>query len=66
MHPTIHRDLMQARVADLHRDATRDRLARAASRAGHPRRKLGTLSRLSHPATTLARRALAILAPHSL
>jgi hypothetical protein len=33
MHPTIHRDLMQARVTDLHRDAERDRLAQAASRA---------------------------------
>lgn len=31
MHPIIERDLMQARVADLHRQAERDRIGRAAA-----------------------------------
>jgi hypothetical protein len=66
MHPTIHRDLMQAPVTDLHRDAKRDQLAQAASRARRARRKHGRHSGLSHPATMLMRRALAILAPRSL
>jgi len=34
MHPIIERDMMQARVADLHRQADRDRIARAASPTG--------------------------------
>ncbi len=33
MNPIIHHDLMQARVADLHRQARRDAQARAASQA---------------------------------
>ena len=32
MHPIIERDVMHARVADLHRQAERDRIVRAASR----------------------------------
>jgi hypothetical protein len=31
MHPIIERDVMHARIADLHRQAERDRIARAAS-----------------------------------
>lgn len=37
MHPIIHSDLMQARVADLHRQAHRDAQARAASQARRAR-----------------------------
>jgi hypothetical protein len=37
MNPIIHHDLMQARVADLHRQARRDAQARAASQARHAR-----------------------------
>ena len=37
MHPAIHHDLAQARIADLHRQAQRDALARAARRARHAR-----------------------------
>jgi hypothetical protein len=37
MHPTIHQDLMQARVTDLHRQAHRDAQARAASQARRAR-----------------------------
>lgn len=35
MNPIIHHDLMQARVADLHRQAQRDAQARSASRGRH-------------------------------
>jgi hypothetical protein len=39
MHPTVSYELMQARVADLHRQAQRDALARAARRT--PRQQSG-------------------------
>jgi len=39
MHPIIERDTMQARVAELRRQAERDRIARAASRTPHTRRE---------------------------
>jgi hypothetical protein len=42
MHPIIHRDLAQARIADLHRQAQRDaqaRVASAARRAQAPQRR---------------------------
>jgi hypothetical protein len=50
MHPEIHYQLMQARVADLHRAAQRDALARAARRArrqpsGHPAPRLPAIGR---------------------
>jgi hypothetical protein len=35
MHPTIHYDLANARIADLHRQAQPDALARTARRAPH-------------------------------
>jgi hypothetical protein len=38
MHPTARYDLMQARVADMHHEAQRDALARAA-REARPARK---------------------------
>ena len=66
MHPIIQRDLMRVRVADLHREAERDRLAQAAS---GPRRAPDEHSRhsaLSRPATRLVRRMLAVLGAHSL
>jgi hypothetical protein len=37
MHPAIHHQLAQARIADLHRQAQHDALARAASRARRAR-----------------------------
>jgi hypothetical protein len=36
MHPIIERDVMHARVADLHRQGERDRIVRAASRTPRP------------------------------
>jgi hypothetical protein len=38
MHPALHYDMMQARVADLHHQAQRDAVARAARRARRARR----------------------------
>jgi hypothetical protein len=57
MHPTIRYEMGQARIADLHRQAQRDALARAARRpgrvSGHPSgRRLPALRAL------LARRVL--------
>ncbi|HZC41688.1 MAG TPA: hypothetical protein VE343_13505 [Streptosporangiaceae bacterium] len=58
MHPTIHRELTQARVADLRRRADRARTARAAVRARRPRGRdtralpgLTALARLLLPGT---------------
>jgi hypothetical protein len=39
MHPAIAHELMQARTADLHRQADRERTARAASRHRHTQRE---------------------------
>jgi hypothetical protein len=39
MHPELHYQLMQARVADLHAQAQRDALARAVRRTRHTRRQ---------------------------
>jgi hypothetical protein len=58
MHPTIERDMMQARVADLHRPAERDRMARSASQTPRTRReKREPNLTLGHTAV-LARRVL--------
>jgi hypothetical protein len=45
MHPIIHNELNKARIADFHRRAERDRLARASIQAGRTRREHG-----NHPA----------------
>ena len=37
MHPTLSCELAKARIADMHRQAQRDALARAARRARHRR-----------------------------
>jgi hypothetical protein len=60
MHPTISYELAKARIADLHRQAERDRIAHAARRA---RRTQSRHNRPAHPASVLARRMLALLAP---
>jgi hypothetical protein len=60
MHPAIQHDLAQARIADLHRQAQRDALVRAASQARHAR------AQRRHPVrglpAAMARRVLAPLA----
>jgi hypothetical protein len=62
MHPIIHGEVAQARIADLHRQAERDRIAQAArlARKAHDRHFMP-----SHLTTVLARRVLAVLAAHS-
>ena len=45
MHPAIHHDLAQARIAALHRQARRDAIARVASRARHARAPYGLRGR---------------------
>ena len=61
MHPIIHPRVAQAQTADLHRQAERDRMARAAlAREAHDRHPAPT-----HLATLLARRLLVVLAAHS-
>ena len=61
MNPIIQHDLMQARIADLHRQAQRDALARAASRA----RRRARAHQHAHPVrglpAVMARRALTAL-----
>jgi hypothetical protein len=61
MHPIIERDVMQARVAELHRRAERDRTARTASRTPHTRREKRGTKFMSGRMAILARRALATL-----
>jgi hypothetical protein len=61
MHSEIQHYLAQAQIADLHRQAQRDALARAASRARHARAQ-----QPSHPVrglpAAIARRVHAVLA----
>jgi hypothetical protein len=63
MHPSIQGEVAKGRISDLHRQADRDRMARATTR---PARK--THDRHFVPgqlATILARRVLAVLAARS-
>jgi hypothetical protein len=61
MHPIIERDMAQARVADLHRQADRDRTARAASLTPHTRREKRRPGRAPARTAVLARRVLTSL-----
>jgi len=61
MHPIIERDTMQARVAELRRQAERDRIARAASRTPHTRREKRGPKFMPGRLAVLARRALTSL-----
>ena len=61
MHPIIERDTMQARVAELRRQAERDRIARAASRTPHTRREKRRRNLMLGRTAVLVRRALASL-----
>jgi len=54
MYPTIHYELLTARAADLHRQAERDRIARAAVRARRGRHHG------RHPAARIRRTSLAV------
>lgn len=65
MHPIIRDNMMQARVTDLHRQAERDRVAQAASRAGRAGRQERRRAGLRHTTAVLARRMLTRLTPHA-
>jgi len=58
MYATMQYELMQARVAELHRQAESDRLIQAAAGA----RRAGTKSRLRsrHPVSAVGRRVLSL------
>jgi hypothetical protein len=58
MHTTMPYELMQARVAELHRQAECDRLVQAAVRARPARTEPRQRSR--HPISALARRVLTL------
>ena len=66
MHPAINHELSKARAADLHRQAERDTLARAASRALRARTQQGSHPVPRLPSPGLARRIFTLLAAHSL
>jgi hypothetical protein len=65
MNPTIHHELMKARIADLHRQAARDRMARAATRARRARTPNGSLPAPARTVTVLARVMVAALGARS-
>jgi hypothetical protein len=60
MNPTIHHELMKARIADLHRQAAADRMARAATRARGARTQNGSLPAPSRTVTVLARLVIGV------
>jgi hypothetical protein len=62
MHPIIHGELARARIADLHRQAERDRMARAA-RFAHRTHDRHVVP--GHLAAVLARHVLEVVAAHS-
>jgi hypothetical protein len=61
MHPTIQHDLVQAHTDDLHRQAGRDTLRRAARRARHAPAKTSTPFTPAHTTAELIRRVLTLL-----
>ena len=61
MHPIISRDLMKARTSDLHRQAERDALSRAARRARHAPARHSTPVMPPHRTAGLLRRVLTLL-----
>ena len=62
MHPIIERDVMHARVADLHRQAERGRMARAARSARRCQQAPRQYSAGRRPSFLAARRVIAVLA----
>lgn len=58
MHPIIEQETMKARVAELHRQAKRDHMARAASQTAHTRREQPRRNLVPGRTAVLARRVL--------
>jgi hypothetical protein len=65
VYPLIHNQLMHARVADSHRRAGQDRIARAAIQASRTRRKPGMNPVVGHPTGHRTRRVLTLLGTRS-
>jgi hypothetical protein len=63
MHPRFHEELNKARIADLHRRAERDRLARASAQTRRARRPYGKAP--GGAAGVVTRRLLIILRTRS-
>lgn len=61
LHPIIHDGLNKARIADFHRRAERDRLARASIQAGRARREHGNDPAGGRAGGVIARRLPIIL-----
>jgi hypothetical protein len=61
MNPIIHQELVKARIADLHRQAARDSMARAATHARRARTQNGSLPAPARTGTLLARLMIAVL-----
>jgi hypothetical protein len=61
MNPTILHDLTKAHTSDLHRQAERDALSRAARRARHAPAKNSTPFLPAHTTAQLIRRVLTVL-----
>ena len=61
MHSTILHDLTKAHTSDLHRQAERDALSRAAHRARHAPAKHSTPFLTAHTTAQLIRRVLTVL-----
>lgn len=61
MHPTIHYEIAKARTADMHRQAERDRIARAAKQSGPARSDRSWPAMFGYLAGNLARRVLTAL-----
>ena len=64
MHPTIHYEIAKARTADMHRQAERDRIARAAKQSGPARSDRSWPAMFGHLAGSLARRILTVPGAH--
>jgi hypothetical protein len=65
MHPNISYELATARIADFHRQAARDQIARAAIQASRTQSERGTNPVASRPAADRARRVLTLLSARS-
>jgi hypothetical protein len=63
MHPSIQHQLASARIADLHRQAERGRMARAARSARRCQQAPRQYSAGRRPSFLSARRVIAVLAP---
>lgn len=65
MNPMISAELTRFRIADLHRNAQRDQLARDARRARRQLRHSGAQARSGRPASVVTRHALALFGSRS-